>query len=441
VIKRSKRRERPKLSPRVRAPRKAKTMPRDTGAAVDIDRLRSAWSAGDWEGLADVDVPGLADHPQRHLVALLTAAAQQQLGRHEQARHNVRLAICWGCPRRVLADILMASVHNTLGRAAALTQDSERMQRHFAAAVLPGAPDSGTPLTSQVRSLREMRRLNLLDQAAGVLGAAIAETRNASDRAGHLDARIKVLESELGLLSEELSLAHQRQVLTHVEITGAVASDQPGSGRSPQALRNRSASQLGQDLWVLEMSAYKRSGFFVEFGATDGVLLSNSYLLEREFGWSGLCAEPNPQLFAQLQRNRRCVVSDACIAGISGQQVDFVFAGAFGGMAKYCSADQHGERRAVYAAAGQVGVVSTISLDDFLRKHGAPHDIDYLSIDTEGSEFEILSNFPFERWNIGLITVEHNHTPQKHAIFELLHRQGYRRIEREWEDWYSRGAR
>jgi FkbM family methyltransferase len=404
-------------------------MPRDTGAAVDIDLLRSAWRTGDWEGLADVDVSGLADHPQRHLVALLTAAAQQQLGRHEQARHNVRLAICWGCPRRVLADILIAGVHNTLGRAAALRQDPERMQRHFAAAVLPGAQDSGTPLTTQARSLREMRRLNLLDQAAGVLGAAIAETRNASDRAGHLDARIKVLESELGLLSEELSLAHQRQVLAHVEITG------------DQALRNRSVSQLGQDLWVLEKSAYKRGGFFVEFGATDGVLLSNSYLLEKEFGWSGLCAEPNPQMFAQLQRNRRCVVSDACIAGISGQQVDFVFAGAFGGMAKYCSVDQHGERRAVYAAAGQVGVVSTISLDDFLRSHGAPHDIDYLSIDTEGSEFEILSNFPFERWNIELITVEHNHTPQKRAIFELLHRQGYRRIEREWEDWYSRGAR
>jgi FkbM family methyltransferase len=160
--------------------------------------------------------------------------------------------------------------------------------------------------------------------------------------------------------------------------------------------------------------------------------------LEREFDWSGLCAEPNPKMFEQLRRNRRCTVSDACIAAESGEQVNFIFAGAFGGIAKHCSADLHRERRAAYANAGQVGLVSTISLDDFLRTHRAPYDIDYLSIDTEGSELEILENFPFDRWNIRLITVEHNNTPQRQLIFDLLRRFGYQRVEREWEDWYSR---
>jgi FkbM family methyltransferase len=176
----------------------------------------------------------------------------------------------------------------------------------------------------------------------------------------------------------------------------------------------------------------------VEFGATDGVLLSNTYLLETEFGWSGLCAEPNPKMFSQLREHRRCITSDACIAGTSGKEVDFIFAGAFGGIANHSKGDMHGERRAAYAAAGHVGRVTTISLDDFLRRHGAPYDLDYLSIDTEGSELEILAAFPFERWNVRLITVEHNYTPQRQSIFDLLSRHGYEREEREWDDWYSR---
>jgi FkbM family methyltransferase len=197
-------------------------------------------------------------------------------------------------------------------------------------------------------------------------------------------------------------------------------------------------SQLGQDLWVLEMSGFKRGGFFVEFGATDGVLLSNTYMLEAEFGWSGICAEPNPKFFDRLKQNRNCVVSDACIAGKSGETAEFIFADAFGGMARYASVDEHAERRRAYVLRDNIGELMTTSLNDFLRGHHAPHDIDYLSIDTEGSEFEILSTFPFDEWNVRLLTVEHNFSPQRELINELLQRNGYKRIDREWDDWYFR---
>jgi FkbM family methyltransferase len=410
----------------------------ESDADMQISRLRTAWCMGDWEPLANVSIRDLAHHPDRHRIALLVASAQQQLGRHEEARHNVRRALGWGCAPRLVAQILIAGVHNTLGCAAALTRDTERSQQHFRAAVLPSASEPDMPLLGQVRSLREMSRLDLLPQAADLLGTAIAETRSPTDRPERTNARIKVLESELGLLNEELSMAQQRQMLISRTPDSEVTRSEVGSPQWLKAITHRSVSQLGQDLWVLEKTAYKRGGFFVEFGATDGVLLSNTYLLETEFAWTGLCAEPNPKMFAQLKHNRRCIVSDACIAGMSGAEVDFIFAGAFGGMTKHCSADMHGERRAAYAAAGHVGRVATVSLDDFLRSHRAPYDIDYLSVDTEGSELEILAAFPFDRWNIRLITVEHNYTPQRQAIFELLHRHGYQRTEREWDDWYSR---
>jgi FkbM family methyltransferase len=410
----------------------------DPGVEMKISRLRTAWRTGDWETLANLSVRSLAHDPERHLIALLAASAQQQLGRHDEARNNVRLALGWGCPPRLVAQILIAGVHNTLGRAAALSRDTARSQQHFHAAVLPSANESDMPLLGQVRSLREMTRLDLLPQAADLLGTAIKATRNSADRPEQTNARITVLESELNLLSHELSLAQQRRMVSQPIRGKEVTPNDVGSPQSVQALRDRAMSQLGQDLWVLEMTAYKRGGYFVEFGATDGVLLSNTYLLETEFGWTGLCAEPNPKMFAQLQHNRKCTVSDACIAGVSGQEVDFIFAGAFGGIAEHCSADEHGARRAAYAAAGHVGRLSTVSLHDFLQRYRAPRDIDYLSIDTEGSELEILANFPFERWNIRLITVEHNHTPRRQSIFELLHRHGYQRKEREWDDWYSR---
>ncbi len=85
--------------------------------------------------------------------------------------------------------------------------------------------------------------------------------------------------------------------------------------------------------------------------------------------------------------------------------------------------------------------VHTISLNDLLRKHSAPRHIDYLSIDTEGSEYEILNAFDFSKYNIQIITVEHNNTPQREMIFKLLSGHGYERKYESisyFDDWYTK---
>jgi hypothetical protein len=87
--------------------------------------------------------------------------------------------------------------------------------------------------------------------------------------------------------------------------------------------------------------------------------------------------------------------------------------------------------------------VKTVSLNDLLSKHGAPSTIDYLSMDTEGSEFDILKAFDFSRHRIKLITVEHNHTPERGKIFDLLTQQGFtRKLEAlsQCDDWYVNTA-
>ncbi len=83
--------------------------------------------------------------------------------------------------------------------------------------------------------------------------------------------------------------------------------------------------------------------------------------------------------------------------------------------------------------------MKTISLSDLLDKYAAPRIVDYLSIDTEGSEYEILNGFNFEKYQFRVITCEHNFAPQRDSIFALLSRHGYQRKFEQWsefDDWY-----
>ena len=83
--------------------------------------------------------------------------------------------------------------------------------------------------------------------------------------------------------------------------------------------------------------------------------------------------------------------------------------------------------------------VESISLLNLLEKYDAPRRINYLSIDTEGSEFEILNAFDFTAYSFDVITCEHNYTANREKIYELLTKNGYQRINQEvsqFDDWY-----
>jgi hypothetical protein len=84
-------------------------------------------------------------------------------------------------------------------------------------------------------------------------------------------------------------------------------------------------------------------------------------------------------------------------------------------------------------------MVDTVTLNDVLIQHRAPAVIDYLSIDTEGSEFLILQSIDFDHWSFKVITVEHNYMPQRNLIYKLLAQNGYKRVLEHislMDDWY-----
>ncbi len=185
-----------------------------------------------------------------------------------------------------------------------------------------------------------------------------------------------------------------------------------------------------------------RNGYFVEFGATDGVTNSNTALLEREYGWHGILAEPNPAWHRRLRQSRHAHIDPRCLAARTGEQVEFVLVEdpELSTIATYAGGDHFAEVR----RRGESISVETVALNDLLAAHGAPGTIDYMSIDTEGSEWEILSTFDFSRWQVRLLSIEHNNTEREHQIDDLMAQHQYRRVFREfsqWDAWYRADGR
>lgn len=198
-----------------------------------------------------------------------------------------------------------------------------------------------------------------------------------------------------------------------------------------------SKSQIFQDLFVLFQTGEKRGGYFVEFGAGDGLFLSNTHLLEKQFGWSGILAEPARAWHPRLQQTRGCSIDHRCVWDRSGERLEFneTAEPEYSTVVQYSASDRHSAKR----EKGHRYLVETVSLIDLLQRNKAPRLIDYLSIDTEGSELEILKAFDFDRYDVRLISVEHNYTGIRLDICRLLQSQGFtRKFETvsQWDDWY-----
>ncbi len=200
-----------------------------------------------------------------------------------------------------------------------------------------------------------------------------------------------------------------------------------------------SQAQLRQDLFVLSELGFKRGGFFVEFGAASGKELSNTWLLEKHFGWCGVLAEPAKCWHERLAANRTCAIEHRCVWKSTGDSLEFAEASEaeISTLSLFKGGDQHASSR----RSSHHYQVETVSLNDLMAEHKVPDSPDYLSIDTEGSEFEILQAFDFKRHPFKVITCEHNFTPAREKIHVLLTAAGYvRKHEKisDFDDWYVR---
>jgi FkbM family methyltransferase len=236
-----------------------------------------------------------------------------------------------------------------------------------------------------------------------------------------------------------LALGYSINSKSKMKLLGDLIRLPEGDGLSPVEARRvytSSKSQLGQDLLALIASGAKKPGFFVEFGSADGVALSNSFLLEKQMGWSGILCEPNRSWHEDLKRNRSCTVDTRCVYSRTGEKISFSenYIGELSGITEF-----KGNHHGILDRTTTSYQVETISLIDLLKSHNAPKHIEFLSVDTEGSEFEILNAFDFSKHTFGAICVEHNYLENRPKVKQLLEANGYRQVYpevSEFDDWF-----
>ena len=156
----------------------------------------------------------------------------------------------------------------------------------------------------------------------------------------------------------------------------------------------RMSSGEHNDRWAaLSVFPGRRDGYFVELGAADGFRCSACQMLERWRGWRGICVEPNPAFYGDLKRNRPgspCV--RACVTGRTGT-VRFL-------------EDEWLSRVVGESESRATQEVPSYSLADLLNEYDAPATVDYLVMDIEGCEKEVLSAYPFGQRQILAISTE-----------------------------------
>lgn len=187
-------------------------------------------------------------------------------------------------------------------------------------------------------------------------------------------------------------------------------------------------SQIGQDKFVDEFLNQKTHGVFVEVGAHDGLTISNSLFFEQNRQWRGLCIEPNPNQYEKLKWNRNCIGSNVCISDFNGEAEFTIVEGSSNSLSGLteCFDKRHVIRidKEIEKLGGERKIITVpvCTLQSLLDTYSL-NDIDYCSIDTEGSELNVLKSIDFTKTNISIFTIENNY--QTTIVKDYLEQKGY----------------
>lgn len=170
----------------------------------------------------------------------------------------------------------------------------------------------------------------------------------------------------------------------------------------------------------------QENGFFVDIGAFDGRCCSNSVVFEEGYGWTGICIEPNPESFKDLVKNRPTARNFNIGMGSENGVLHFWMAGMLSGFEKYCS-EAHKQRIKDYKNDTNIDIrdIPIRNTTEFLLEQGVSK-IDYLSIDAEGGDLEIIKSIDFSKFDVKLISIEADHSFDE--IRQYLHNNSYRYV-------------
>jgi FkbM family methyltransferase len=206
-----------------------------------------------------------------------------------------------------------------------------------------------------------------------------------------------------------------------------IAKHLPKSDTLPEPYR----SQFGED-WVLdEFFGHRTSGFYVEVGAYNGVDISNTYFFEKR-GWGGVLIEASPPVAAECRRNRpgSRVVNCAVVGPGGPPEIEFNIVQDSQSLSRIQIGAGDPNLNLVRNFTGRLDVrpvrVPARTLDSILEEECGSRAIDFMTIDVEGYEYEVLRGFTIERWRPTVLIVERAKLLPESRIMRHLHRNGYR---------------
>jgi FkbM family methyltransferase len=197
-------------------------------------------------------------------------------------------------------------------------------------------------------------------------------------------------------------------------------------------------AQLLQDKFVDDYLNHKENGFYIEIGAHDGISGSNTLFFEEFRNWSGICIEPGPEEFKRLNENRKSTNINACVSDYDGES-EYTYIEGYSMMLSGLSESYNlpHQNRINSEVLNHGGKINKLKMPVFKLQTILDDlkvvDVDYCSIDTEGSEFNIVKSIDFDKTNIKIFSIENNYGDNQ--IKEYLESKGYTLYKKlQWDD-------
>lgn len=147
--------------------------------------------------------------------------------------------------------------------------------------------------------------------------------------------------------------------------------------------------------WIRRQFAPGHRGWCIDVGASDGVSVNTTYLLEKQFDWYVLSVEPNPAYWPLLKRTRTWVSCVACDSE-PGRKPFYV---------NPHNPEAFSSLRPAHADASERIEVQVRTVDQLLAQWEFPQ-LDCLCVDTEGTELDVLKGCDLERWKPRALVIE-----------------------------------
>jgi len=198
-------------------------------------------------------------------------------------------------------------------------------------------------------------------------------------------------------------------------------------------------SQFGEDRILAEIFNEKNKGLCIEVGANDGVNDSNTMYFENA-GWDCILIEPNPALCKMIRASRKATLIEVAASDKNGETSLFVAEGAerAHGVSTINSAEEALNKIKSYGFTYSEVQVKSMLLNEILDSLKIDRKIDFISVDVEGHELEVLRGFSLDRWKPTVILVEDNSNFDNADVSNYLKRFGYLRFMRTGvNDWYA----